>query len=412
MRKYYLTSKNQKIRKCFDNEFHGKGGPLNVMNRNYTNHLSQVFVKAGQELGYAKNEDFNGASQEGFGVYQVTNINGERCSAARAFLHPIASRANLTIEVNAEVERILLDNNCATGVRYHQNGQAIEVSANKEVLLSAGTYNSPKVLMLSGIGDGEELKKHNIPVLRHLPGVGKNLQDHLVSFTIFNSSYKQSLDSAENFPVILKNLFNYLVLKKGPFCSNVGESGAFVKSSPDQPSPDIQYHFGPVYFIEHGFQKPKGNGFSIGGKVLSPTSKGTVSLTSSNYKSGPAIDHNYLSTSDDVQRSIFGFKLATKLGLTDAFKPYRTGHHLPDQLLNDDAAIEDFIRQTSETLYHPTSTCKMGTDDAAVVDHELKVHGIAGLRVVDASVMPNVTRGNTNAPTIMIAEKAADMILG
>ncbi len=406
---YFKKAENQEIIK---DEFHGIGGPLNVTNRTYTNHLSNLFVKAGQELGYSKNDDFNGAKQEGFGYYQVTHKNGERCSAARGYLHPIAKRTNLTIEINAKVERILIENGVATGVVYHQNGKSHEVKAENEVLLSAGAYHSPQILQLSGIGNGDDLKKHNIPVVNHLPGVGQNLQDHMIYFAIFNCNYKDSLDSAENFPVVLKNLFNYLVFKKGPFSSNVGEAGAFIKSSPDQVAIDTQYHFAPNYFVQHGFENPKkGNGFSIGGKVLNPSSKGTVKLRSANFQDDPSIDHNYMSTDDDVQRAVWGYKMAEKLGMSDAFKPYRTGLYLPKKSLKDDKAIADYIRATGETLYHPTSTCKMGNDDMAVVDSELKVHGIQNLRVVDASVMPNVTRGNTNAPTIMIAEKAADMIL-
>jgi choline dehydrogenase len=329
-----------------------------------------------------------------------------------AYLHPAAARKNLTIEVNAQVERILIENERVTGLIYHRNGEAHEVQANKEVLLSAGAYNSPQILMLSGIGDGEELKKHGISVAKHLPGVGKNLQDHMVYFTIFNSSYKDSLDSAENFPVVVKNLLNYLLFKKGPFTSNIAEAGGFVQSSPDQPAVDTQFHFGPNYYVEHGFSNPEtGNGYSIGGELLNPTSKGTVTLSSSDFKANPVIDHNYLSTDDDVQRSIWGYKVTEKIGLAEAFKPYRSGYFMPEEPLTDDNAIEDLIRETGETLYHPTSTCKMGTDDMAVVDPELRVHGLTGLRVVDAAVMPNVIRGNTNAPTIMIAEKAADMIL-
>lgn len=406
---YFKKAENQEV---ISDKFHGKGGPLNVTNRNYTNHLSDIFVKAGQELGYSKNDDFNGENQDGFGYYQVTHKNGERCSAAHGYLHPVMKRTNLTVEIKAKVERIVIEDGIATGVIYHQNGKSHEAKANKEVLLSAGAYHSPQILNLSGIGDGEELKKHGIPVAKHLPGVGKNLQDHMIYFAIFNCNYKKSLDSAENFPVVLKNLFNYLAFKKGPFSSNIGEAGAFVKSSSNQPANDIQYHFGPNYFVEHGFQNPKkGNGYSIGGKVLNPSSKGTVSLSSGNFKDAPVIDHNYMSTDDDVQRAVWGYKLAEKIGQSDAFKPYRTGMYIPAQSMKDDAAIADFIRQTGETLYHPTSTCKMGNDEMAVVNDELKVYGIKNLRVVDASIMPNVTRGNTNAPTIMIAEKAADMIL-
>lgn len=406
---YFKKAENQEI---INDEYHGKGGPLNVTNRNYSNPLSDVFVKAGEELGYARNDDFNGKKQEGFGHYQVTHINGKRCSAAKGYLSPIKNRKNLTVEIRAQVERIVIENGAATGVIFNQNGQSKTATANKEVLLSAGAYNSPQILQLSGIGDGEDLKKHNIPVNKHLPGVGKNLQDHLIYFNIFNSTYKNSLDAAERFPVVVKHLLNYFINKKGPFSSNVGEAGAFVKSSPDQPAVDTQYHFGPCYFVNHGFDNPtKGHGYSIGGKVLNPTSTGTVKLASANYKNAPAIDHNYMSTADDVRRAVWGFKLSEKIGMTEAFGPYRKDLFMPKTSLKEDAAIEDFIRENGLTLYHPTSTCKMGHDKMAVVDDELKVHGIKGLRVIDASVMPNVTRGNTNAPTIMIAEKAADLIL-
>ena len=406
---YFKKAENHEF---IENDFHGKGGPLNVTNRNYTNHLSEIFVKAGLELGYAENLDFNGAEQEGFGLYQVTHKNGSRCSAAHAYLHPASSRSNLSIETEAMVSRIKIENDQAVAVVYQCNGIEKEAKANKEIILCAGAYNSPQILQVSGIGDGEDLKKAGVDLIKHLPGVGKNLQDHLVYFSMFNSSYKGTLDRAENFPVVIKHLFNYIAYKKGPFSSNLGEAGAFVRSSKDQPASDTQFHFAPNYFAEHGFANPeKGNGYSIGGKVLNPTSQGTVKIASANAAIAPLIDHNYLSTADDLKRSIWGYKLGYKLGMSSAFAPYRKNLYLPESELTDDAAIEDFIRATSETLYHPTSTCKMGTDEMAVVDPELKVHGIKGLRVVDASIMPNVTRGNTNAPTIMIAEKAADMIL-
>ncbi|MGH1337827.1 MAG: GMC family oxidoreductase [Aureispira sp.] len=406
---YFKKAEHQEI---LDDEFHGKGGPLNVTNRRYTNPLSDVFVQAGQELGFPKNKDFNGAQQEGFGYYQVTQKNGLRCSVADAYLHPVAKRPNLTIKTKAQVARILIEDGMATGVVYYQNGQAQEVKATKEVLLSAGAYHSPQILQLSGIGDAPALQKLGISVQKHLPGVGKNLQDHLIYFSIFHSNYKNSLDSAERFPKVLKHLPNYLLFKKGPFTSNLAEVGAFLKSSPEQPANDTQFHFAPGYFIDHGFSKPKkGNGYSIGGKVLNPSSKGTVTLSSANYQEAPLIDHNYMSTTEDVQRAVWGYKLTKRLGFTKAFQPYRTGVLFPAAPLEDDLAIEDYIRATGETLYHPTSTCKMGQDVLSVVNAELKVYGIQRLRVVDASIMPNVTRGNTNAPTIMIAEKAADLIL-
>ncbi len=406
---YFKKAENQQVIKS---EYHGTDGPLYVTNRNYTNELSKVFVKAGMELGYKNNQDFNGQEQEGFGLYQVTNKNGSRFSAADAYLHPASKRTNLTIETNAKVTRILIEKESAVGVEFQQNGLTHKYVANKEIILCAGAYHSPQILQLSGIGDGKDLKNLGIPVIKNLKGVGKNLQDHLVYFAMFHSSYRKSLDAAERFPNIIKNLFQYLIFKQGPFNSNIGESGGFVQSSNDQPAVDTQFHFGPAYFEEHGFKGPKtGNGYSIGGKVLNPSSNGTVKLSSARHDVAPAIDHNYLATEDDMRRSIWGYKLAYKLGMTDAFAPYRKGVYLPNPLPKDDAEIEDFIRSTGETLYHPTSTCKMGIDEMAVVDPELRVYGIKNLRIADASVMPNVTRGNTHAPTMMIAEKAADMIL-
>lgn len=407
---YFKKAENNEI---IADEFHGKGGPLNINNRNYTNHLSDVFVEAGQELGYPKNNDFNGAEQDGFGYFQVNHINGERCSAARAYLHPAESRNNLTIEINAEVEKIIIENRRAKGVVFYQNGELNEAYADKEVILSGGAYNSPKVLMLSGVGDEAELKKHGIEVKHHSPHVGKNLQDHMVFFVMFNTTYKKTLDAAERFPVVIKNLANYLISKKGPFASNIGEAGAFVKSSEDKPNPDVQYHFAPAFFVEHGLKSPKtGNGYSIGGKLLNPSSMGTVSLASPNYQDKPLIDHNYMSTEDDVKRSIWGYKLADKLGKSKAFAQHYDSRFIPEKPIEDDKEIEEFIRNTGETLYHPTSTCRMGKEGDAVVNHELKVYGIANLRVVDASIMPKIVSGNTQAPTIMIAEKAADIILG
>ncbi|SEB45279.1 choline dehydrogenase [Tenacibaculum sp. MAR_2009_124] len=406
---YFKKSQNQEV---INTEYHAKGGPLNVTNRNYTNPLSEMFVNAGKELGYSYNQDFNGVSQEGFGFYQVTHLNGERCSTARAFLHPASKRKNLSIITNAEVERIIIEDKSAKGVVYHKDNTTHNVLANKEVIVSAGAYNSPKILMLSGIGDEKELKEHGVEVEHHMPGVGKNLQDHLVFFAIFNSRFKKTLDSAENFPVVFKNLLNYTLNKKGPFNSNVGEAGAFVSSSSTQPSPDIQFHFAPTFFVSHGLRNPKkGNGYSIGGKVLNPTSKGSVKLASSNFKDSPIIDHNYLDTEDDRVRAIWAYKLAEKLGKANVFSPYRKSLFEPEKPLESDDEILAYIKNTAETLYHPTSTCKMGSDDMSVVNSELKVHGIQNLRVVDASIMPNVIRGNTNAPTIMIAEKASDMIL-
>ncbi len=407
---YFKRAENQQ---SIRSDYHGTDGPLWVSDRAYTNPLSRVFLEAAQECGYPVNNDFNGATQDGFGLYQTTTRHSERCSAAVAYLHPARKRSNLTVITNALTHRILLESKRATGVVFECDGQRKEAVARKEVILSAGSFNSPQLLMLSGIGDGAALQSLGVEVQQHLPGVGQNLQDHLVFFTIANSSFKGSLDAAERFPQVLLHLSRYLLAKKGPFTSNIGEAGGFVKSSPEEVAPDIQYHFGPCFFVEHGFRNPtKGNGYSIGGKVLVPKSRGTVSIASTNPKDKVIIDGNYLSDESDLHKSIWGYRLAQKMALSKAFRPFYKSLLEPSAPLDDDQAIEDFIREKAEILYHPVGTCKMGKDAMAVVDARLKVHGVEGLRVVDASVMPVITRGNTNAPTIMIAEKAADMIRG
>jgi choline dehydrogenase len=406
---YFKKAENQEI---FQDRHHGVGGPLHVTNRNYTNPLSNVFVEAAQACGFPVNADFNGKTQEGFGYYQVTQKNGRRWSAATGYLKPVLKRSNLTVATEAEVDVIKIEKNKAIGVVFYQNNRKTEVVARKEIILSAGAYNSPKILLRSGIGDGEDLKKHGIAVQHHLPGVGKNLQDHLLALAIFDSHYKKTLDAAERFPGVLKNLFQYLTAKKGPFSSNIAEAGGFAISSDEEPTVDVQFKFAPAYFMEHGMRNPKtGNGYSIGATVLNPRSRGSVTLASPDRNDAPLIDHNYLSDPYDAKRAVWAYKLTQKLGMARAFEPYRSGLREPAGLPSDDAAILEHIRNTGETLYHPVGTCKMGHDPMAVVDSTLRVRGINGLRVVDASIMPAITRGNTNAPTIAIAEKAADLIL-
>lgn len=406
---YFKKSEHNKEK---SDAYHGKEGPLNVEYSNYTNHLSQVFLKAGQELGIPMNEDFNGRSQEGFGRYQVTQYSGQRCSSAHAFLKPIESRSNLRVLYDAQVEKINIVQNVALGVTYNLKGKSLHAQAKNEVLVCAGSYQSPQLLLLSGIGDGDHLRDFNIPIIKHLPGVGDNLQDHLMLGCIFDSVYGKTLDAAERFPRMFVNLIKYLSKKEGPFSSNIAEVGGFTKSNPELAHCDIQWHFAPCFFINNGFDNPPlRNGFSIGTKVIAPSSKGHIKLKSKDWKEKPEIDHNYLETEDDIIRSIEAYKKAQDLGLTEAFKPYRRGFFKPERKLKSQDDIYYHIQEIAQTLYHPSSTCKMGIDNMSVVDPRLRVYGIDRLRVVDASIMPNVVRGNTNAATIMIAEKGADMIL-
>ncbi|HEX2913264.1 MAG TPA: choline dehydrogenase [Chloroflexia bacterium] len=400
---YFKKSENQEHG---SSEFHGQGGPLNVSDLRYTNPLSGAFIAACQEMGYTLNKDFNGAQQDGIGFYQVTQKKGKRHSVADAYLKPATQRPNLTVLTNCQVARVLFEENQACGVLYRNNGRLEEAKAAREVILCGGAINSPQLLLLSGIGPASQLKTMNITVVANLPGVGQNLQDHPAAGVLTASTQPVSLDKVEN----PRNLINYLLFQKGPFTSNVAEAGGFVRTQPDLPAPDLQFHFAPVIYLEHGFKKLEGYGYTIGPTLINPQSRGSISLRSKDPFEPPLIRANYLSSDTDLQVLLKGLKLARQIAQAKAFEPYRGVELMPGPDAQSDEALYDHIRQTIETLYHPAGTCKMGTDEMAVVDPQLRVRGVTGLRVVDASIMPTVTRGNTNAPTIMIAEKAADMI--
>jgi choline dehydrogenase len=389
-------------------EYHGAGGPLHVSNLRCLSPLSEAFIEAAEQSGFKRNADFNGASQEGFGAYQVTQWQGQRFSAAAAFLRPAMQRPNLTVRTDVQVFDILFEAKRAALVSFQQGNGSAQERAEREIIVCAGAIGSPQLLMLSGIGPAEHLRTLDIPVLCDLPGVGANLQDHPAVPVAYECAQPISLAGAES----LLNLVRYLAFKTGPLTSNVGEAGGFVKTSAGLPAPDVQYHFAPGYFVEHGFQQIKEHGYTFGPTVIRPYSQGRLTLRSSNPLDAPLIRANYFADSRDMQRIVEGLKLARTLGAANALAKYRKRELLPGPEAKDDKALCAHVMKYAETLYHPVGTCKMGNDSAAVVDAELRVRGVDGLRVVDASVMPTVPGGNTNAPTIMIAEKAADLIQG
>ena len=402
---YFKKSENQQHGAS---EYHGAGGPLCVSDLCTANPLAQAFVGAGEEAGFPRNADFNGATQEGFGLYQVTQSKGKRHSTAAAFLHPVMSRKNLTVKTDTHVFGIYFESKRAAIVSFQQGSGSVQERAEREIILCAGAIGSPQLLMLSGVAPANDLRRFDIPLVCDLPGVGKNLQDHAACGVVYECTKPVSLASAEDFA----NLARYLLFKKGPLTSNVAEAGAFIKTSVQSPIPDLQFHFGVGYFVEHGFQKIKGHAFTFGPTLLHPYSRGEIRLRSSNPLDAPSIRANYYADSRDLDVMLQGVKLSRSLAATRAFANYCGTELLPGTAAKDNAALRAHIEKYTETLYHPVGTCKMGNDADAVVDSELRVHGVEGLRVVDASIMPTVIGGNTNAPTIMIAEKAADLIKG
>lgn len=399
---YFKKAENQEHG---PSEYHGVGGPLQVSDQRTVNPLSRAFVEACKELGIAENPDFNGAENEGSGIYQVTQKNGARWSAASAYLKPALSRPNLTVRTNAQVAQILLEQGRATGVISVENGKNETIRAGREVLICAGAINSPQLLMLSGIGPAKHLKSVDIEVVVDLPGVGQNLQDHLAGGVQFASKKPISLLDAESFGNVLK----YIFFKKGPLTSVVAEAGGFIKLQENALLPDIQFHFAPVLFKNHGFDPPPGHGFTIGPTLLHPRSRGQILLRSNNPLAPAVIRANYFSEEEDARVMLRAVKFSRELALTRAFEPFRGEQIMAGADLSDEELLQ-LIRENAETLYHPTGTCKMGNDSMAVVDTQLRVRGVEGLRVIDASVMPTIIGGNTNAPTIMIAEKAADLL--
>jgi choline dehydrogenase len=391
-------------------EFHGRGGPLNVTDHIYRNPLTSLFVDAAAEAGLPRNADFNGNEQEGAGFYQITQKAGKRWSAATAYLKPAMRRPNLTVVTKALTTRVLIEKGRAVGVEYRHDGKLEKVHAAREVVLSGGAINSPQLLMLSGIGAADELRQAGVAPVHDLPGVGKNLQDHLDINVIHECTQPITYDGLTKPLKQIKLGLQYLLFKDGPATSNIAEAGGFARTDAKAASPDIQFHFIPGYVIDHGRIKPEGHGITLHVCCLRPESRGELRLTSANPADAPAIDPDYLQTDNDLKVLVEGVKRGRAIMAARAFQPYRGAERFPGPGRQSDADIADFIREAAETEYHPIGTCKMGSDRAAVVDAELKVHGIEALRVIDASIMPTLVSGNTNAPSIMIGEKGAAMI--
>jgi choline dehydrogenase len=399
------------------NDFHGDSGPLHVSDRPIFYPISKQFIEASTQAGFNQTDDFNGDSQEGVGYYQCTIKDGERCSAARGYLLPAMSRKNLTVITHAVVSKLVIDDKIATGVEYVHQGQRKVLFANKEVILSGGAINSPQLLMLSGIGDKEELAQHGIQIINHLPGVGKNLREHADACILVESKKTDGFTSSiggliKFFPETIK----YLTKKKGKLANSILEAGGFLKSTDDQEKPDIQLHMLPLMYDDNGrdLKIMSKHGYSCHVCVLRPESTGTVSLANGKFDSDPLIDFNFFSdeAGQDRQTIIDGIRQLRKILAAPAFDEYRADEFHPGQEYESDEQIFSKAKERLGTVYHPVGTCKMGNDDMAVVDDKLCVHGISQLRIIDASIMPTLVSGNTNAPTIAIAEKAADIILG
>jgi choline dehydrogenase len=388
-------------------EFHGSGGPLPVSEGRSRNPLSQAFLDSAAARGLAANPDFNGAEQDGVGWYQLTQRGGARASAAVAYLHPVLDRPNLTVETHVHALAILFEGDRAVGVRGARLSEPLDFRAEREVIVACGAYNSPQLLMLSGLGRSDELGQLQIEVVSEVPQVGLNLHDHPNAGVVYAIDEEISLFGALND----ENLALFETEGRGPLSSNLAEVGGFVRTRDGLESPDIQFHFVPGRFEQEGLVPDTGHGFSLGACVLKPKSRGYVALGSPDPTAKPLIVHNYLEHTDDVASLVAGVRMGLEICGTEPLAGLATELvQGPDS--DSDEEILAKIRQYTMTLYHPVGTCRMGDDEGAVVDRELRVRGVERLRVVDASVMPEVPSGNTNAPTIALAERAADLIRG
>ena len=412
---YFLKSEDNELGKS---EFHNDKGPITVSNKQINLNMLEEFQNAAEEIGIPRTNDFNTGNNFGIGYFQFTTSRQKllklRCSAAKGYLNPVKKRSNLKIVVNAHVQKINFEGKKAVGVSYYTGDKLNSVKTKKEVLLSAGSIGSPHILQVSGIGDGQKLKKHGIDIVHELKGVGKNLQDHLMLRPVYKVKNLKSLNSKINslFGNFLIGL-EYVFKQSGPMTMGASQVCGFVKSDPSRATPNLQFHVQPISTDILGTTKMHDfDGITPTIANVRPTSRGEINITSNDSRDNPKIKMNYLSTQDDRDVSAKGLKIVRKIMMeTETFKKYEPEEYRPGTHITDDEELIKAASEHAQTIFHPVGTCKMGNNDEAVVNEKLKVHGIKNLRVIDASIMPHITSGNTNAPTIMIAEKAADMIM-
>ncbi len=411
VQQYFIRSEGNTI---LAGDWHGTDGMLGVSNIPDPQPMTRAFVQSCQELGIPYNPDFNGEQQAGSGVYQTTTRNYRRCSAAVGYLKPVMSRPNLTIEMNCLVERIVFEGTRATGVRYFNGKESVLVRADSEVIVTAGAIGTPKVMMLSGVGPAAHLKEHDIDVVHDLPGVGENLNDHFGIDIVAELSGHYSLDKYNKWHWAALAGLQYYLFKSGPVTSNIVEGGAFWYADRANPMPDLQFHFLAGAGAEAGVPSvpPGSSGITLNSYTLRPKSRGTVRLRSADPVHLPIVDPNFLAEPDDLKTSVEGVKISCEIFAQRSLQKYVKALRYPSDEVKTQKDFEDYARQYGRTSYHPTCTCKMGVDDMAVVDPTLRVRGLDGIRICDSSIMPSLIGSNTNAPTIMIAEKASDLIRG
>jgi choline dehydrogenase len=388
-------------------EFHNGNGQLAVSEQRSPHLLSQAFIEAAAQAGLPLNPDFNGATHDGVGLFQATQRGGRRCSAATAFLKPAAGRQNLSVVTGALVTRVVVERGRAVAVEALVDGRRQVFRADREIVLAGGAIGTPQLLLLSGIGPADELGEHGIDVVVDSSNVGRNLQDHISSGASWHTPQPITMVGADK---NVKHIANYLLRHRGPFSSVVAEAGGFIRTDPSLAAPDIQLLFAPAMFLDHGFTDPPGHGVTIGPYLLTPESRGSITLRSADPTAPPIIRANYYAERADIDRMLAGIRVCLEIAAQPALAKHLGERFLPSPGDDSDEAMIAHLRAMSETIYHPTSTAAMGPSDRDVCDPQLRVRGVDGLRVADASVMPAVTRGNTNAPTIMIAEKAVDLL--